>query len=129
MDYFDDDDIRKQFSSSSTPFPSRSEGTKYVSTLCSHARSRGVKCMAKSAGKSLGFNFDGMTVESYRGDSDWWVSNDIKQMLGSGKLGIIVHYGEKSEGACAAQLKKFQAKYGNSISFICSDNKGYNHYN
>jgi hypothetical protein len=129
MDWTLDDEYVAKFSGTDTPLPTREDSRKYMDNLCAYARGKGVKCMAKNVGSSGGFGgFDGMTVESYKGDTGWWNAGDLQKMLDEGKKGIIVHYGEKNAAACDAQLVKFKAKYGNNLSFICSDNKGYNHY-
>jgi len=67
-------------------------------------------------------------MESYKGDSELWDAGDLNTMLAVGKLGVVVHYGETSEAACAAQLEALRRNYGKNLSYICSDMEGYQHY-
>lgn len=125
MDWAFDDSYRKQYGFKVTEAQAKS----YNQSLCAYARTKSMKCMAKSSSSQAGGqNFDGLTVESYPAEKDWWVTNDLKNMLNTGRLGVIVHYNETN---CNAVHTMYKTKYGNKLSFICEDKslKKYRHYN
>jgi cysteinyl-tRNA synthetase len=95
----------------------------YNQAICAHVRSQGMKCMAKSTTEGAE-NFDGLTVESYTDDKNWWSTSEMRQMLDSGKLGIIVHYRDSD---CDGVYADYQQTYGDELSFICSNRSGYEH--
>lgn len=83
-------------------------------------------CMAKSSAQGPS-DFDGLTVESAPGNTDWWEQTHMQGMISSGKIGIVVHYDECDY---AAVLGSYQSKYGSKLSFICEDRalKKYRHF-
>jgi hypothetical protein len=99
----------------------------YVQALCSYTHSKGMKCMAKSTTEGAS-DFDGLTVESYTDDKNWWSSSEMKDILNTGKLGVIVHYNDSS---CDKVYSDYQNSYGygSKLSFVCSDKDAYLHYN
>ena len=104
------------------------EAIDYNNALCTYARSKGMACMAKSTtGGSE--DFDGFTVESYPDDKDWWSARDMHDMLAKGGIGLIVHYDENSQNACQNVYNNYVNKYGDKLSFICSNRSKYFHFN
>ncbi len=101
------------------------EARAYNQALCVHARSKGMKCMAKSTTEGAE-DFDGLTVESYTDDKNWWSTSEMKNILAQGKIGLIVHYRDSN---CDGVYNSYKNTYGNKLSFICSNNSGYLHYN
>ncbi len=123
MDWGGDDEYREEYNLKIT----QDESENYVRELCTYAKSLGMKCMAKSTtyGDS---RFDGLTLESYVDEKDWWEKGELKNILRNDKLGIIVHYDEKR---CNEVYEDYQEKYGTKLSFICEDRnlRKYRHYN
>jgi cysteinyl-tRNA synthetase len=97
----------------------------YIQSLCSYTRSQGMKCMAKSTTEGAE-DFDGLTVESYTNDKNWWSTSELRNMLKAGKIGLIVHYNDNN---CDQVYEDYQRTYGDKLSFICSDRNTYRHYN
>lgn len=122
MDWTQDDDLRAEYDFEI----SAEEGIAYVRALCSHARSLGLGCMAKSTAEGAA-DFDGLTVESYPDDRDWWSHDELQGMLDAGRLGVVVHYDATD---CDAVLAEYRALYGPRLSFICEDRatKAYRHF-
>jgi cysteinyl-tRNA synthetase len=122
MDWAFDSANRSQYGISATA----AQAETYNRALCAHAHEKGVGCMAKSSAQGAA-DFDGLTVESYPDDMDWWTAADMKGMLSSGKPGIVVHYDATD---CAGVLAQYQSEYGNKLSFICEDRglKKYRHF-
>jgi hypothetical protein len=44
----------------------------------------------------------------------------MKDILGLGKIGLIVHYGEED---CQKVFTEYKRIYGENLSFICEDKK------
>lgn len=103
-----------------------SDGEAYNEALCAYVHGNGMGCMAKSSAQGAS-DFDGLTVESSPGNTDWWNAADLTGMLSSRKIGIVVHYNETD---CASVRATYQAKYGSKLSFICEDRalKKYRHF-
>ena len=78
-------------------------------------------CMAKNTADGAA-DFDGLTVESYTHNKNWWSASHLRQMLAAGKLGLIVHYREKD---CAGARASYRKIYGEKVSFLCSDKRAY----
>jgi hypothetical protein len=81
--------------------------------------------MAKSTTYGLPL-FDGLTVESYRKEKDWWEGIELKEVVTRGDLGLIVHYGERK---CKSVDSWYKSRYTKDIAFICENpkRKGYEH--
>ena len=62
----------------------------YNTALCDRVHELGMLCMAKSTREGAE-SFDGMTVESYSDDRDWWESQHMQSTLDAGQLGIVFH--------------------------------------
>jgi cysteinyl-tRNA synthetase len=122
MDWAQDDDLRAEYGFE----VGVDAGITYIRTLCAHARSLGLGCMAKSTADGAA-DFDGLTVESYPDDMDWWSHDELQGMLDAGGLGLIVHYDATD---CDAVLADYRAAYGPRLSFICEDRatKSYRHF-
>ena len=86
-----------------------------------------MKCMAKNSTQNA-TNFDGLTLESYNYEKNWWDPAILTNMLNAGKPGIIVHYDETN---CDGVYQTYKNQYGNKVSYICEDRaaKKYKHYN
>ena len=97
----------------------------YVRAICAHTRAKGMKCMAKNTTYGTS-DFDGLTVESYVRDKNWWSTRELRDTLGAGKIGVIVHYKDR---ACDAVYRAYKKTYGDKLSYICSTSRGYRHYN
>ena len=123
MDWAGDDENREEYDLEI----SYNESKEYIKELCTYTKSLGMKCMAKSSnyGDAL---FDGLTIESYSDEKDWWEKSELKNILKENKLGLIVHYDEKN---CDAVYEDYKNEYGDKLSFICEDRnvKKYKHYN
>ncbi len=105
---------------------SEKEVVLYYQALCLYAKSEKLKCMAKNTLKGASF-FDGVLYESYADEKNWWNTEETKFFLGTGKLVIVNHYGEKNPQKVYKFYKDF---YGENISFIAEDVKKekYVHY-
>lgn len=123
MDWAFDSANRQQYGITATA----ADAEVYNQALCSHARQKGLGCMAKSSAQGAK-DFDGLTVESYPDNKDWWTQSDLQDMLNKGGLGIIVHYNESD---CQGVYDAYTEEYGNKLSFICEDKslKKYVHFN
>ncbi len=98
---------------------SKEEAKQYISDLLNYIHSKKMKAMAKSTTLAMD-NFDGLTVESYSDEKNWWSETEMKDILSKNKIGAIVHYNEKD----CQKIKDFYNKiYGNKILFICEDRK------
>ncbi len=121
MDWADEENIKKYSLKVSN------EGSRdYVKNICRYAHQKGLKCMAKSTTYDSSL-FDGLTVESYTDDKNWWSEAEMKQILWAGKIGAVAHYDEKN----CQQVKNFyNSIYGKKIFFICEDKnlKKYKHF-
>jgi len=122
MDWAFDSANRSQYGITATA----AQGEAYNQTLCAYAHAKGLGCMAKSSAQGAA-TFDGLTVESAPDNLDWWNAADMRGMLSSGKIGIVVHY---NEADCAAARTAYQTEYGSKLSFICEDRalKKYRHF-
>ena len=89
----------------------------YNTALCARVHELGMLCMAKSTREGAE-SFDGMTVESYSDDRDWWESQHMQSTLDAGQLGIVFHYGERE---CDVVEEDYRATYGDGIAFLCED--------
>ncbi len=97
----------------------------YNKAICAYTHSKGMKCMAKSTTDGSA-DFDGLTVESYVNDKNWWTASEMKAILAApNKIGLIVHY---KDASCDSVRSSYQSTYGSKISFVCSDSAGYKHY-
>jgi len=104
------------------------EAKAYINALCTHTRSKGMKCMAKNTVEGFE-SFEGVVYESYSDDKNWWDTAGTQNFLNAGKLVIINHYNETDCDEVYAEYKTF---YGSDkISFICEDvaTQKYKHYN
>jgi endo-alpha-1,4-polygalactosaminidase (GH114 family) len=95
----------------------------YVKTLCRTVRALGMKCMAKSTTYALD-DFDGMTVESYPKEKNWWEKSELANTLKKSGLGIVIHY---NESRCSKTKSWYKSRYGDSLSFLCEDKKQKNY--
>jgi len=124
MDWLEDEEIKSSYHLSATV----QESKKYVNSLCDHAHTKGIKCMAKNTVE--GFDqFDGVTYESFTSEKNWWDQQGTRDFLALGKPVVIVHY---KENDCDGAYNYYQSFYSSdSISFICEDRntKKYIHYN
>lgn len=122
MDWAFDAANRSQYAITATA----AQGEVYNQTLCAYAHGKGLGCMAKSSAQGA-TTFDGLTVESAPDNLDWWSAADMRGMLSSGKIGIVVHYNETD---CPAARTHYQTEYGSKLSFICEDRalKKYRHF-
>jgi hypothetical protein len=122
MDWAFDAANRSQYGITATA----AQGEAYNQTLCAYVHAKGLGCMAKSSAQGA-TAFDGLTVESAPDNLDWWNAADMRGMLSSGKIGIVVHYNETD---CAAARSHYQTEYGSNLSFICEDRvlKKYRHF-
>ncbi len=115
MDWGSDDEYKKKYGLEI----SQQKTEEYVIELCKYTKSLGMKCMAKST--TYGNNiFDGLTVESYIDDLNWWNNQEMKNILAKDKIGIVVHYNEKD---CEKRFNYYKNIYGNKVSFICENKK------
>jgi len=122
MDWAFDSANRSQYAITATA----AQGEAYNQALCAYTHGKGMGCMAKSSAQGAS-SFDGLTVESSPGNTDWWTPAHMQGMLTSGKIGIVVHYNESD---CAGVRATYQTEYGNKLSFICEDKalKKYRHF-
>jgi endo-alpha-1,4-polygalactosaminidase (GH114 family) len=97
------------------------EARRYNRTVCAHTRARKMMCMAKNTTDGAE-DFDGLTVESYTHDKNWWTASHLHEILAAGKLGLIVHYKDES---CAKARASYRKIYGEKVSFLCSDKRRY----
>ena len=100
----------------------------YINALCTHTRSKGMKCMAKNTVEGFE-SFEGVLYESYADEKNWWDTDVTKTFLNAGKLVIINHYNETD---CDGVYEEYKSIYkSDNISFICEDVaiKKYKHYN
>lgn len=104
---------------------SPSDAIAYNQALCAYTRSKGMKCMAKSTTEGAA-DFDGLTVESYTDDKNWWSTSEMKDMLAKGGIGLVVHYADSN---CNGVYSSYKSTYGAKLSFICSNSSGYLHFN
>jgi len=101
------------------------EADAYIRALSAYTHDKGMQVMAKST-TIRGKNLDGLTVESYVDDKDWWETRELETILDADKLGVIVHYNDDD---CDGVYDDYKQTYGKKLSFICSDDNGYHHYN
>jgi endo-alpha-1,4-polygalactosaminidase (GH114 family) len=122
MDWAFDAANRSQYAITATA----AQGEAYNQALCAYAHDKGLGCMAKSSAQGAA-TFDGLTVESAPDNLDWWNAADMRGMLSSAKIGIVVHYNETD---CTAARTTYQTEYGSKLSFICEDRalKKYRHF-
>jgi len=123
MDWLDEESRDKYGLSVTVP-----QAKAYINALCTHTRSKGMKCMAKNTVEGFE-SFDGVLYESFSNEKNWWDNEGTKAFLNAGKLVIINHYNESDCDGVYAYYKSF---YGSDkISFICEDRnlKKYKHYN
>lgn len=100
-------------------------GAAYNRELCAHARSLGMRCMAKNT--ALGAeDFEGGTFESYPDDLDWWDRAALARHVDAGQLAVVVHYDERD---CESVALWYRQRYGSGVSFLCEDPRvgGYVH--
>jgi hypothetical protein len=97
----------------------------YNAALCDRVHEHGMRCMAKSTREGAQ-DFDGLTVESYTDDLDWWTAEHMEFTLDAGQPGIVIHYGERGCGSVEAD---YRVTYGEQLSFLCEDPDlgGYRH--
>lgn len=122
MDWAQDDDWVERYDLEVSSI----DASTYSATLCAYAHTLGMKCMAKSTTYGLSI-FDGLTVESYRNERNWWDTKEMENVLGRGNLGLVVHYDEPS---CDSVYNWYLSWYGGGLSFVCEDRlqKTYVHY-
>jgi len=111
MDWVDDEHIRDYDLS-----VNELEAKKYAHDLCEYTHQKGMKCMAKSTNFDDSI-FDGLTLESYPDDKNWWAENEVKGTLWHNGLAVIVHYDEQY---CDKVHDFYKQKYGEKISFLCA---------
>ena len=123
MDWTFDNDYRREYGFSATA----NEGIAFNHDLCDYAHSKNMGCMAKSTTRGAA-DFDGMTVESYQSETNWWDQYQMEAMLAEGKIGIVVHYNERD---CNGVYAMYTGIYGDKLSFICEDRdtRQYVHFN
>ena len=123
MDWAFDDDYRTEFGIEVT----KSDAIAYYQDLCKYAHAKGIKCMAKNLTMSAS-DFDGVTLESYDDDKNWWEQTGVQKFLDDGKLVFVNHYNESD---CDKVYSYYKGIYNNDISFICEDRnlKKYVHFN
>ncbi len=114
MDWAEDDGNRAEYRFA----VSEAQGRQYYQALCQYARSKGLKCMAKSTVEGAEA-FDGVTYESYPDDIAWWDQAGALDFAARGKQVIIVHY---AEDGCAGVFAAYRQSYGVSLAFLCEDN-------
>lgn len=105
----------------------------YNLELCNYAHSNGLKCMAKNTGPSNVDDdvFDGLSVESYPKELNWWGLNHALNFTSRHKPFMISHYKEKTVDDCLGIWGHYRTVYNNSIfGFICSqyETKHYIHF-
>lgn len=104
----------------------------YNMDLCKHTKAMGMKCMAKNTGPSDADDdvFDGLTVESYPTQKNWWGTAHTKNFIQAGKPVMISHYDEATKRKCTSVWAYYKLKYGSAIGFVCSDDETdqYNHF-
>ncbi len=122
MDFTFDSAYRKTYGFVATA----ADGKAYNRALCDYTRSKGMRCMAKNTTNGAE-DFDGVTMESYSDEKDWWDHDELRDMLDRGGLGVIVHYDEDD---CAGVLNDYRAEYGTKLSYICEDRalRSYRHF-
>lgn len=122
MDWVFDDNYRREYGFRVTT----KEGITYYNRLCDYALSRGVKCMAKSTTEGAE-RFSGVTFESYHDAIEWWEPRQLREFLGKGKLGVVVHYNEKNPEKV---FNLYRERYGDSLLFIAESRakKRYVHF-
>lgn len=105
----------------------------YNLELCNYAHSTGMKCMAKNTGPSDVDDdiFDGLSVESYPTNKNWWGLNHTLNFTKTNKPFMISHYKEENNKKCLEIWRYYRKIYTNStFGFICSQykTKHYIHY-
>ena len=123
MDWSFDEKNRRQYHFEATS----DDGEKYFQELCDYTHEQGMLCMSKNI-RIGAENFDGITMESYHNEKNWWDDETLEGFLKEGKLTIIVHYDEPS---CKDVYKEYLLRYDDGLSFICEDRemKDYMHFN
>lgn len=102
----------------------------YNMDLCNYIHSNNMKCMAKNTGPSdVDDNiFDGLSVESYPKEQNWWGTQHALHFINGDKPFMISHYKENTVDDCLGVWTKYKNIYNNSIfGFICSQYET-NHY-
>lgn len=99
----------------------------YFQELCDYVHEKGMKCMSKNRTRDA-FGFDGVTMESYEDELDWWDVQGLKDFMATGKTAIIIHYNESN---CNVVYADYMEIYGPDLSYLCEDSDvgGYVHYN
>lgn len=115
MDWADEDNV-ENYNLNVT----REDAHNYARTLCNYAHSKGLKCMAKSTNFDDAL-FDGLTVESYPQDKNWWAENELKGVLWRGDIGLVIHY---NENKCESAEQYYKSLYGGKLLFLCEDRDG-----
>lgn len=104
----------------------------YNLELCNYVHSAELKCMAKNTGPSDVDDdvFDGLSVESYPKELNWW-GTEHAQNFTTSKPFMISHYKEKTVDDCLEIWGYYRTMYNNSeFGFICSqyETKHYIHF-
>ncbi len=115
MDWVDEENIKEYKLNLS-----HEDSRKYVRKLCDFSHALGMKCMAKSSNFDDAI-FDGLTVESYPDQKNWWAENEMKATLWRGGLGLVVHYGEASKEDCEKIENYYKSIYGDKLYFLCEE--------
>lgn len=105
----------------------------YNIELCNYVHSSHMKCMAKNTGPSDidDDKFDGLTVESYPKELNWWGLEHALQFTSNDKPFMISHYKEKTVDDCLEIWAYYRTTYNNSdLGFVCSqyETKHYIHF-
>ena len=105
----------------------------YNLDLCNYIHSSNMKCMAKNTGPSDGDDalFDGLSVESYPKEQNWWNTDHALNFTTVNKPFMISHYKEKTVDDCMGIWTNYKEIYNTSIfGFICSqyETKHYIHF-
>lgn len=105
----------------------------YNLELCNYVHSNKLKCMAKNTGPSDADDniFDGLSVESYPKELNWWGTEHALNFTNNNKPFMISHYKENTVKDCLKIWKYYRGVYKyNKFGFICSqyETKHYIHY-
>ena len=98
----------------------REDSHNYARKLCTFAHTKGLQCMAKSTNFDDAI-FDGLTVESYSNNKNWWADNELKGVLWRGDVGLVVHYDEQN---CESAEQYYKSIYGDKLLFLCEKKGG-----
>lgn len=105
---------------------------KYNQDLCNYMHTSGVKCMAKNSGPSDADDdlFDGLSVESYTDEKNWWGQDHANKFTSAGKPFMISHYDESTIDDCLGIWNYYKGLYNSTFGLVCSqyETKHYIHF-